>query len=144
MRALSFGLAMLTLVLAVTASAGGREYRFVCEDVLGDGSQAPINCDRVVSAVLDELDPSTSVEAAVIWAFTGCPPGATCALRLRSEPPPTRFSAIAGIRLANGSESVWVVDDVFMTTLSPAPIGGYEADWLIDGLLNSVAASRSP
>ena len=40
-------------------------------------------------------------------------------------------------------QSVWSVDDGEATTLSVDPVSGYEPDWLIDGLVNSVAATRS-
>ena len=131
----------LTVVLAGCSSDLG--YDLVCEDVMGDGSDANVDCIAIVEAVRAEMEGGETVTQAAVWAYVGCPPGAYCALAAGPQPSPPA-SALIGVRTSDDDTSVWVVSDVSAWQLSPSLTLGYHPDEFSDGLARSAAASRAP
>lgn len=135
-------MALGILVLSVCGCVSSPEYPVVCEDVLPDGSRADVDCRALADGVAVTMGTEAVIQAAV-WAYVGCPPGAYCALLGEQQPKPLPVSALVGVRTENGDASVWGVSDVAARPLAPTLTLGYDPNDFIDGLANSVAASRS-
>ena len=129
------------LAIAVTACAPSDGYVVVCDDALPDRELNGKDCDRTAAAAVADLGTTELVEAIVVVAYRGCPPGAFCAL-VQDPPPVETVSALIGIRLGDGASVLrHVVDMDAFPGVAIEPIGGYDPVDFIDRYLPT--ASRS-
>jgi hypothetical protein len=127
------------LMFALSACLADVGVPVICDDAL-QGELSTADCNAVAAAVIADLgDDAPSI--IVVLGYSGCPPGAFCAL-VPDPPPAWPVSVLVGVRFADGDPSVMrSVTDISVRPMEVTGMGGYDPDAFIDA---HVRASEIP
>jgi hypothetical protein len=132
-----FGAVAAVALIALAAYLTGPRLRVVCY-----GGGTVTDCARAADAVLADAGGGRPIAAVAVYAWRGCPPGAYCGLV--EDPLPAPFSALVGIRFADGTHSLMRdVGDLAAHPIAVHEIEGYQPDQFIDGVLGTRGASET-
>jgi hypothetical protein len=127
----AFGLFAILAIVSLYAYMAAPRVRVVCY-----GSGTVTECARAADAVIARVGRSQSVDAAAVYTWRGCPPGAHCPLRLDSRIAP--LSASVGVRFADGSPSVLrSVDRLGSWPMAVIEAGGNQPDRFVEMMLQT-------